>query len=315
MEQSKGMKHLFWILGGLFISGLLLWTLGIFGTDQVSTVNQPTMETFPVPADQTERETVVKKTDVSKPGTSISAEEDEARRLAYGKALWNMYQLGVLPDGSELECATNQWPVEGNRFALCDLDGDGAEELIICWEQARIAGMRCLVYTYDYPRGELRQVLSAFPSMTFYENGTALAYWSHNSGWAGQFWPFTLYQYSQESGVYEQMGSVDAWDFSFTEKNETVAAVFPREVDADGDGLIYYLFTGEWYDNSYFPQSGSPFQIWGTDPMDGTELEDWLSSYTSGAEVLHISYQHLVEENIAFLGYPEPEGSYLESTE
>ena len=94
--------------------------------------------------------------------------------------------------------------------------------------------MQGLVYTYDYPEEELRLVLSEFPALTFYENGTVAADWSHNQGWAGRFWPYTLYQYSPDSGVYEETGSVDAWDLECAGGDERLAAAFPDEADAGG---------------------------------------------------------------------------------
>lgn len=310
------MKQFIWMLCGIFVSGLLLGTLSACGADQFSTCvittekPSPAQEAAPAPADQPEDQPAPE--DAPKPGASITAEEDEARMLAYGKALWDMYLLGLRPDGEELERTTDLGPAEGNRFAIADVNGDGAEELIVCWDQACMAGMQGLVYTYDYPEEELRLVLSEFPGLTFYENGTVTADWSHNQGWAGRFWPYTLYQYSPERGVYESIGSVDAWDLSCTAGDEALSAAFPREADADGDGLVYYLLTGEWYNQPRFSGDGSFSQIWGTDPVDGAALEDWLNAHTGGAEPLKIPYLPLEEVSISALGFPRPEVTYPE---
>ena len=85
----------------------------------------PAQEAAPAPADQPEDQPAPE--DDPKPGASITAEEDEARMLAYGKAVWDMYLLGLRPDGEELERATDLGPAEGNRFAIADVNGDGAE--------------------------------------------------------------------------------------------------------------------------------------------------------------------------------------------
>lgn len=179
------MKQFIWMLCGIFVSGLLLGTLSACGADQFSTCvitaekASPAQEAAPAPADQPEDQPAPE--DAPKPGVSITAEEDEARMLAYGKALWDMYLLGLRPDGEEL-----------------------------------------------------RLVLSEFPALTFYENGTVTADWSHNQGRAGRFWPYTLYQYSPDSGVYEETGSVDAWDLECAGGDERLAAAFPDEADAGG---------------------------------------------------------------------------------
>lgn len=278
------MKHFIWMLCGIFVSGLLLGTLSACGA-------------APAPGE-----------------TEVPAEasaKDTDRRLAYGKALWDMYLRGVLPDGTELERATDLGPAEGNQFAVEDVNGDGEKELIVYWTNACTAGMQGLVYGFD--GGALRLELSAFPDLTFYGSGTARAGWSHNQGWAGRFWPFTLYQYSPEGGVYEQICDVDAWDLSVTAEDETLAAAFPREADTDGDGLVYYILTGDWYQASRVPLDGNlSGQLWGTDPVDGAALEEWLNTRTEGEEPLALSVQELNEENIAALGYPRPEVSYPE---
>jgi len=311
------MKHFIWMLCGIFISGLLLGTLSACGADQFSTcVITTSKSSAPEAAIPPEDPPEPRPEDLPapgpKPGASITAEEDEARMLAYGKALWDMYLLGLRPDGEELELASDLGPAEGNRFALADLNGDGAEELIVCWDQACMAGMEGLVYTYDYPEDELRLVLSEFPSITFYENGTLTVDWSHSQGWAGRFWPFTLYQYSEESGVYEEIGSVDAWDRSDTDGDPRLAAAFPREADADGDGLVYYILTGEWYKNPHASEEDNFSTLWGAGPVDGAALEAWLDACTGGAEPLEIDYRHMEDIAISALGYPKPDVTYPE---
>lgn len=309
------MKHFIWMLCGLFISGLLLGTLSACGADQFSTcvittspsaspVETEAPDETEVPAEALEGDTDLTEVPVE------ALDGDTERRLAYGRALWDMYQLGLLPDGDELERTTDLGPQEGNQFALADVNGDGAEELIVYWTNACMAGMRGLVYGYE--DGALRLELSEYPDLTFYGSGTAQAGWSHNQGWAGRFWPFTLYQYRPESGVYERAGDVDAWDLSCTEGDEALAAAFPREADADGDGLVYYLLPGDWYNRPRFPEDGSFSQLWGADPVDRAELDTWLASYTNGEEPLGVSFQDLNEENIAALGVPKPEVVYPE---
>lgn len=312
------MKQFIWMLCGIFLSGLLLGSLsacgaGDFAPVVMTTAKQvPAPEAEPAPAEQPEEDPPAPEAD-PRPGAFITAEEDQARMLAYGKALWDMYLLGLRPDGEALERVSDLAPAEGNRFALADLNGDGGEELIVCWDQACMAGMQGLVYSYDYPENELRLVLSEFPSLTFYENGVVTADWSHNQGWAGRFWPFNLYQYSAGNGVYEEVASVDAWDLECTEGDEALASAFPRGADADGDGLVYYILTGEWYNASRTPMDGNlSGQLWGTDPVDGPALEAWLNAYTGGAEPLEIPYQPLVDVNIAALGYPRPDVTYPE---
>ena len=52
----------------------------------------------------------------------------------------------------------------------------------------------------------------------------------------------------------------------------------------------------------------------GTYPLvDGPEFEAWWNSFPDGAQSLKLPLQKLTEENIAALGYPEPQTVILPS--
>jgi len=228
-------------------------------------------------------------------------DEETARRLAYANVLEDALFNGALPDGTKLDWTDAESAAE-NEFAIADVDGDGEEELVLLWTNASMAGMQGIVF--GYRDGDVYEELSEFPGFTFYGSGTVTVDWSHNQGWAGRFWPYTLYQYTPEMGDYVQIGAVDAWDRSLFEDDEALSAAFPQEADADGDGLVYYILTGEWYANSRTPSDGNlDGRLWGIDPVDGPAMEDWLNACTGGTEPVQLPLQKLTEENIAGLGY------------
>lgn len=297
------MKQFIWMLCGIFLSGLLLGTLSACDADQFGTVVVSTDASAPEEAPE-KASPAPEEEPSEEPQTQADASapsEDQARRLAYANVLEEALFNGVLPDGTGLDWTSAEDAAE-NEFAVCDVDGDGEEELILNWTNACMAGMQGLVYGYD---GENLQLeLSEFPALTFYGSGAVTADWSHNQGWAGRFWPFTLYQYNKESGVYELVGSVDAWDLSCTEDDETLAAAFPTEADTDGDWLVYYLLTGQWSEKPRTPSDGIlTGQLWETDPVDRAEVDAWLNAYTGGEDSIQVSFQKLTAENIADLGY------------
>ena len=218
---------------------------------------------------------------------------DEARRAAFAEILRTAHDQQVLPDGTVLDGNSIEG-IEGNLFALHDVDGDGAAELILLWQNAMMAGQTEIVYGYDETAGEVRQELRDFPGIIFYENGAAEAPWSHNQGWAGRFWPYTLHRFQPETGAYENMGSVDAWD------QIRVSNGFPRDVDADGDGMVYVLLSDNW-DFTYHqdPASGEAYWYYEEPPVDGAEYLAWRDGIVEDAESLELSFVPLTAENIA----------------
>jgi hypothetical protein len=142
-----------------------------------------------------------------------------------------------------------------------------------------MAGMVAGVYSYDETTGKFTEELNTFPALTFYDNGTVTMGWSHNQGLAGEFWPYTVYQYNADTGAFENVGYVDAWQKEYFEEDWSGNPV-PDSVDADGDGFVYFL-NGD-SDN----------------PADGAEYEAWRNSLFGTANVIEIDEQYLTQENI-----------------
>lgn len=218
--------------------------------------------------------------------------KDEAQYLAFGKALWDIYQKGTLPDGRVLDYSSMK-AAESNNFSLIDIDFDGKEELLLRWTHASMAGT--VEYIFGYDNEAIYVELAEFPRLTFYDNGIVEAGWSHNQGLAGDFWPYNVYCYNTENDTYQLIGRVDAWDKSVREENYEDES-FPTDIDVDGDGVVYYLLPANW-DGMY-----NEIHL-----VDGADYLKWRESYLGEAKEISISYQNLTEENIAALGYPKPD--------
>lgn len=218
--------------------------------------------------------------------------EEEERFSAFGKVLWDAYLKGTLPDGYPLDYHDGVEGAAKNSFALADVDSDGRDELLLLWENAYMAGM--VEYVFDYCNEEVYAELWEFPAMTFYDNGIVEVEWSHNQGLGGDFWPYSIYCYDAENDVYESFGGVDAWDKKVAEEDHD-GEPFPMEIDADGDGLVYYIMPADYLGH------------WNTPLVDGPAYEAWRNAYLGGAEEIPITYRKLTEENIAALGCPKPD--------
>lgn len=202
------------------------------------------------------------------------------------KALETLRQEHIFPDGTS--CGfDDSFNIEENKFAIYDVDGDGTEELIILYTDTYSAGMVGLVLSYDSAGENLVTELMEFPALTFYDNGIIKAEWSHNQGFAGDFWPYNLYQYVAESDSYILVGSVDAWDKEIAaedgEQNQ-----FPDDIDSSGTGVVYYIMTNGEYDN--------------TNPVDVSDYEQWLNTCLGSASECQVDYWNLTEVNIRQIG-------------
>lgn len=206
----------------------------------------------------------------------------EAMKNAYTSILEGIYYNQTFPDGQ-----TCDWDDYGdtsqNKFSIYDIDQDNKVELILLYTTSSMAGMVELIYDFDNNTKIASEEFREFPALTYYDNGIIKAEWSHNQGMAGDFWPYTLYQYNCESDSYVNVGMVDAWDRSLSETNSN-GDPFPEESDTDGDGIVYYIMQ----DGEYTLDQ----------PVDWAEYEKWRDSYMGNGNEVSVPFENLTEENI-----------------
>ena len=226
---------------------------------------------------------------------------EDAQKLAFGKILWDAYLYGILPDGKTLEQTNNQFGIQGeeNSFAICDVDNDGQDELLLYWTDASMAGT--VGYIFGYRDHMVYNELSGYPSMRFYDNGIIELPSSHNQDpTPREFWPYGAYFYDAEEDIYRFLGMVTAWDKSITDTHYSDIS-FPESDDVDGNGIVYFLFTSKWwdYDNA---------QI-----LDYSEYQNWRQSYFGNSKPVNVTFKTLTADNIVSSVYPE--FTYLRSPE
>ena len=203
---------------------------------------------------------------------------DAARsRFEYWNALLTAQFFNKTPDGMEILPEDWDGDMANNRFAVCDVNGDGRNELLISVEDIYIAGMRTLVYHLgDYV---LEEELCVFPGAEFYGSGLARGYASHNHTYETA-WPYTLYRFDPETRRYDEIASVYSWDRSISEEDYDGTA-FPAEADEDGNGVIYHI-------------SDADGERW----EDDAAYEAWEQDLLDGAEALEIDWKPYTIENI-----------------
>lgn len=208
-------------------------------------------------------------------------------RHYYGGILSQITAAWQLPDGeldtSSLENGFGQ--MSDNRFAVADIDGDGREELIVCYANASTAGMMEIIYDYDPVPGELKREFTEWPMLTYYDNGMIKAEASHNHT-HGEFWPFALYQYEKERDSYKQIAYVHTWDKEISDKYE--GQPFPEELDVDGDGTLFSISEG-----------AEPSYEYESYKYNQADYEKWYNEIMDGAQEIMIPYQPLEYESYA----------------
>ena len=211
---------------------------------------------------------------------------DDGRMAAYAAALEGIYVNHVFPDGTPCDDLWGFDDMDQNQFAIYDVDFDGNAELLISYTAASMAGMMELVYDYDAESGSLKEELREFPYVTYYDNGIVWAGLSHNHGMAPDledFWPYVLYEYVPSQDCYVMLAGIDAWQRIYAEE-DYAGNLFPADVDEDGDGVVYYLWTQDTAEAEIF--------------YDREEYEKWRGLKYGEAEELKIPYVSITRENI-----------------
>ena len=243
---------------GLFLLavGLLLWGCAKKPSAETTAPAAPAQTTAPTLS----RETVLKN-----------------RMGVYREAVENFAYEHRFPDGSAVPADSAFGSMDGNFFAVADVDADGEKELVISFTAGPMASMALYVCGFDEDTGNITVLLTEFPSVSFYPGGFLEAQLSHNHGLAGDsFWPYTLY--AREGGSYESIAFVDAWDVSLARVDGT-GKPFPADIDADGDGIVYLV-----------TQDGR------TKTLDGPDYESWRASYQE--EPIPVNYYAVTRDNI-----------------
>lgn len=228
---------------------------------------------------------------------TLAVIEDPEADIAFGKKLWDAFYLAKM-EGIEY----GEPKFEGHdeaSFAIYDVDGDSKNELIISWPGEAMASY--VTYIWGYENGNTHVELTEFPALTYYDNHTIKAEWSHNQGLAGEnFWPYTLYKYNPNTDIYDCIGGADAWDKSFWDKDSR-GNTFPDDIDKDGDGFVFYVFPADRVGYYDIP------------PVDGDEYKKWKDNILKDANEITIPFTGMTDESISRLGAPKPEYNFLET--
>lgn len=204
-------------------------------------------------------------------GNALAVGKDKNARKLYAATLRNLLYSRILPNGTHEDLPLH----DSSKFSVYDVDGDGREELVLCYDSGFMAGMWGYVIGYDEGSGEIYIQMEGQFDLVFLENGNLKELDSHNQT-NGEMWPYSLYRYLPESDSYEEAGHVHAEDKAITEER------YPKEADVSGTGTVYYVSSDGW----------------GTTPIDESDYLAWLAANQGDSGELEIPYLSITEENI-----------------
>lgn len=184
----------------------------------------------------------------------------------------------IYPDGTDTGFDGSVGFIEDNDFALCDINGDGLEELIIRFVTAPTEAKREIVYTFR--DGGPAVILSAFPEVTYFSNDILQEDWFHGSDLAGEgYRPYNLYRLNSD-GFYEPFAEVNMWSRDVDMVNAK-GDPYPEDIDRENAGTVFIV-----------TRDGK------TETISKSDYEAWLSSLLEDARQLTIPCQSMTEENI-----------------
>ena len=147
-------------------------------------------------------------------GCNRSNEMDvKSQNEVFYEILCDAYFLGKV-NGKEFAISSENGYGKG-VFALYDIDGDGFDELLL--NLTDDSEQRTYAYIWGYNNGNTYVELCGGPLMNYYNNGIIEDGWSYKNELSGDFYPYSVYRYNEETDTYQSFGSVDAWDKKVSE--------------------------------------------------------------------------------------------------
>ncbi len=217
-----------------------------------------------------------------------STQVEAERYQAYIEVLSDIIEKQHWPDGSDVLEDPMFGGMYEDRFAICDVDKDDNEELLVEITTASMAGMRTRVFDYDRNSKQVIEQWTSLPGCTYYENGVVYVEHLHNQTFGVTIRPFSLFQYVSGQDTFEYVGE------AYCQDREGSVDAFPDAEDLDGDGVIYYIS-----DSNHEEKSATR-----------EEYDAWLNSYLNGADEIYVPYENLFIDNVdLFQHYIETRGA------
>ncbi len=209
------------------------------------------------------------------------------KKEAYIFALNNFLVNQIVPgDTYQLSYDKKYGSFADNTFAICDVNGDGSDELIVKWITADLKDRLTIVCRFNDRTKTLDQCLIETGATDFYNNGKVIALWADpGKNYGKYFWPYSVYEYDKRDGLYKKTAMVTAWSKEIKPKDSN-GNPYPDEIDTEGAGEVYLINELSKSDLVTLPRKG---------------YEKWVGEITKSGK-FDIPFKNITKENVNQIG-------------
>lgn len=206
----------------------------------------------------------------------------------YAASLITLINEQTLPNGEIVKYISDP---ESNpfQFAICDINKDGKEELLLHLPYDTCETSGHFIYTENIENTGLEDLCSFNEDTVYYETGFVKEPVSYGESLSVNFNSFDIKMW--DAGGFLDAGRVEAWEKAYM-PNDFSGKAFPDSVDTDGNGTVYFI-SGELgidYDN----------------PVDDAEYREYINQFFGDGKEMSVPWLELTMENVEKVtGYTE----------
>lgn len=198
----------------------------------------------------------------------------------YAASLITLINEQTLPNGEIVKYISDP---ESNplQFAICDINKDGKEELLLHLPYDTCETSGHFIYTENIENTGLEDLCSFNEDTVYYETGFVKEPISYGESLSVNFNPFDIRMW--DAGGFLDAGRVEAWEKAYM-PNDFSGEAFPDSVDIDGNGTVYFI-SGELgidYDN----------------PVDDAEYREYINQFFGDGKEISVPWLELTMENV-----------------
>lgn len=212
----------------------------------LESTEETTTETVATTTTESSETTTVTETEVT---TTTEADLNPLRHKKYKEALLDLYNDGKEINGYTWEAYERKEDlssIANNAYAIADVDLDGKDELILCYNMYFTMTYRGYIYEYDPETDKWNEEFCGTPyNITFYDNGTITHEDAKNqNNYSDEVFPYTISRYNSKEDKYEEFAHIGCFDKEYFKIRDLELPDSFIKTDKEKAGIVYELYYG-----------------------------------------------------------------------